>query len=121
MIKNNKILIICILLISFYLFKNFLSSNMIPGTYVSNNKESLMDGPDFGDTLKIYNNNRFESQTWGNGTYKLKHSLKGTTIHLTYKYEFGNAGYEMNINRTLFGKPRINLNSDLEYYFEKVD
>ena len=121
MIQNNKILIICVLLIVFYLFKNFLSENMISGTYVSNNKQSLIDGPNFGDTLKIYSNNRFESQTWGNGKYRLKHSLNGTKIDLTYKYEFGNAGYEMNIYRTFFGKPRIDLDSDLEYYFEKVD
>ena len=121
MIKNNKILIICVLLIAFYLFKNFLSENMIAGIYVSNNQQSLLDGPSFGDTLKIYSNNRFESQTWGNGKYKLKHSLTGTKIRITYKYEFGNAGYEMNTYRTFLGKPRIDLDSDLEYYFEKVD
>jgi hypothetical protein len=121
MIKNNKILTICILLIAFYLFKNFLSENMISGIYVSNNEQSLVDGPNFGDTLKIYNNNRFESQTWGNGKYELKHSLNGTKINLTYEYEFGNAGYEMKICRTFFGEPRINLNTDLEYYFKKIN
>ena len=99
MIKNNKILIICVLLIAFYLFKNFLSESMISGTYVSNNQQSLVDGPSFGDTLKIYSNNRFESQTWGNGKYKLKHSPTATKIRITYKYEFRNAGYEMNIYR----------------------
>lgn len=64
MITKNKIFIICTLLIAFYIFKNFLTKNMISGIYVSNNKQSLIDGPNFGDTLKIYNNNRFESQTW---------------------------------------------------------
>ncbi|MDQ6469324.1 hypothetical protein RB619_01625 [Flavobacterium sp. LHD-80] len=121
MLKNYKILIICILLIAFYLFKNFFTENMISGNYVSNNQQSLADGPSFGDTLKIYNDNRFESQTWGNGKYKLDHSLKGTEIELTYKYEFGSAGYGMNISRSFFGKPRISISSDLEYYFEKVD
>ena len=121
MIKNNKILIICVLLIAFYLFKNFLSENMISGIYISNNQKTLIDGPNFGDTLKILSNNRFESQTWGNGKYKLKHSISGTKINLSYKYEFGNAGYEMNIYRTFFGKLRIDLNSDLEYYHEKID
>lgn len=121
MIKNNKILIVCVLIIAYYLFKIFLSENMISGTYVSNNKQSLIDGPNFGDTLKIYSNNRFESETWGNGKYILKHSLTGTKIYLTYKYEFGNAGYEMDIYRTFYGKPRIDLEGDLEYYFEKVN
>ena len=121
MLKNNKILIICILLIAFYIFKNFLSENMISGTYVSNNKQSLIDGPNFGDTLKIYSNNRFESQTWGNGNYKLSYSGKGTIITLKYKYEFGNAVYQTYINRSFFSKPRIVLDFDSEYYFEKVD
>lgn len=121
MVKNNKILIVCVLLLGFYLFKNFLSKNMISGTYVSNNKQSLIDGPNFGDTLKIYSNDRFESQTWGNGKYKLKHSLTGTNIQLNYRFEFGEASYEMNIYRSFFSKPRINLDSDLEYYFEKID
>jgi len=75
MIKNNKILIICILIIVLFLFKNILTGQMISGTYVSNNKKSLIDGPSFGDTLKIYSNNRFERQTWGKVTIKLKQSI----------------------------------------------
>ena len=121
MVRNNKALIICAVIIVLYLFKNLLTEKMISGTYVSNNKQSLIDGPSFGDTLKIYDNNRFESQTWGKGTYELKHSLVGTKIDLIYKYEYGNAGYEMNIYRTFLGIPRIDLDRDLEYYFEKVD
>ena len=119
MIKKNKILIICFTLILIYLIKNFIIESMIVGTYVSNNKSSLADGPGYGDTLKIYNNSNFESQTWGKGKYKLKYSVSGTEIELEYKYEFGNAGYTMSINRSFLGKPQMIIVRDLEYYFEK--
>ena len=94
---------------------------MLAGTYVSNDKSGYADTPNIGDTLILYDNGEFVSDTWGKGKYKLKYSLSGTTINITYNYEFGIGGYSRSIYRHLLGKPRISINKDLESYFAKLD
>jgi len=95
---------------------------MITGEYVSNNAQSLLEGPGRrGEKLFLLEDNKFKSDTWGNGTYKLKYTFGGTRIDLTYNYEFGKASYHTSINRSyFFGKPQILLDKDLEFYFEKI-
>ncbi len=105
-----------------YIFNNFFTEGMITGEYVSNNTKSLLEGPSrSGEKLFLLDDNKFESDTWGNGTYKLKYTFGGTRIDFTYNYEFGRAGYLTSINRSyFFGKPQIILDRDLEFYFEKI-
>ncbi len=95
---------------------------MITGEYVSNNTESVLEGPGrIGEKLFLFKDNKFKSDTWGNGIYTLKYTFGGTRIDLTYNYEFGRASYVTSINRSyFFGKPQIILERDLEFYFEKI-
>jgi hypothetical protein len=106
-----------------YIFNNFFTEGMITGVYISNNNQSILEGPNrIGEKLFLLEDNKFKSDTWGNGTYELKYTFKGTRIDLTYNYEFGKAGYETSINRGYFiGKPQIILDRDLEFYFQKIE
>jgi len=117
--KRNIFLIVIFLIFLIYTIDNFFTKSMIVGTYVSNNKTSIIDGPSNGDTLVLLDNNTFKSQTWGNGKYSLEYSGKGTKINIHYKYEFGTAGYQMGIQRSFYIKPKIIIDRDLNYYFEK--
>jgi len=91
---------------------------MITGVYISNNSEPVLEGPDFGDKLILYNNNTFKSDTWGEGTFRLKYSFFETRIVLKY----GGAIYNSYFYRPFFfGAPRISLFRDLNYYYEKIE
>jgi hypothetical protein len=99
-------------------YNNFYTTKMVSGTYIYNFPNAVADGPNQGDKITLKENGNFESDTWGNGTYK----LKGSTLKLNYKYEFGKAGFEINIYRTMFyGKPKLSIEKDLNYYFERID
>ncbi len=116
-----KVFIGAIILI--YIFNNFFTESMITGTYISNNNQSVLEGPNgMGEKLFLLEDNKFKSDTWGNGTYELKYSFKGTTIDLTYNYEFGKAGFVTYIDRNyFFGNPKILLDKDLKFYFAKIE
>lgn len=111
-------------LISISFYKNHISTDDLIGKYVNNNTEPLLDGPrpiqERIDTLTIMENNTFSSQTWGDGTYVLESSFVEARIDLTYSYSMGKAGYEMSVTKPLFGKTRVWLNHDLNFYFEKI-
>ncbi|MEJ8804164.1 hypothetical protein [Pontibacter sp. H249] len=103
----------------FWLYRaNYFSSSSIEGLYINNNKAPVLEGPSAEvDTLKINSDFTFENNTWGKGTYR----LAGDRITFSYKYEYGEASYSTTIDRPLFGQTiRIALNSDLEYYYEKI-
>jgi hypothetical protein len=54
-----------------YIFNNFFTEVMITGEYVSNNTESVLEGAGrSGEKLFLLEDNKFKSDTWGNGTYK---------------------------------------------------
>ena len=64
-----------------------------------------------------YDNQMFESKTWGIGTYELKLGFWEKTISLSYN----NSGYTAHIKKSFMGKPRIMLSLDYNFYFEKID
>ncbi|RZK58781.1 MAG: hypothetical protein EOO91_07260 [Pedobacter sp.] len=99
------------------IYDNFYTKSLISGRYIYNYEETL-EGPNKGDNLLLKQNGEFESDTWGKGTYK----INGTRLNLSYSYSYGQAAYECSIYRPYFwGKPRISINSDLGYFFEKID
>lgn len=103
---------------------NYASKTSLEGRYINNNTNYILEGPspisEGFDTLILNKDNTFDSKTWGTGTYKVKPSIFGTSIDLTYEYEMGKAGYQMLVTSPLFGKERLWLDSDLNYYFVKI-
>lgn len=118
------LILISIIGFSFYCSNNFLTTGMISGKYTFKNFNSescLADSPNSSDTLVLFENGTFTSNFLGKGTYKLKHSYKGTSIDLTYDYEFGKAGYKTKLKREYFSDPRIIINEDLNQYMERIE
>lgn len=116
--KLRTIIITSVILITsfFIVYNNFYTPHMISGTWVYDFPVALPEGPSRGDSLKLKENGTFESDTWGNGTY----ILNGSELNLTY--EHGTAGFQTNISRPLFwDEPRIDIESDLCYYFKKIN
>lgn len=114
-----KIIIITSLVILFsiaIIYDNYYTQKMISGRYVYIFPTNIVDGPKTGDYLLLKENGTFESTTWENGTYK----IIGSKLALKYKYEMGEAAFECGIYRPFFfGTPRISIESDLDYYFQK--
>lgn len=125
--KRNLIIIGAVLvltLLGIHLYNNFFTKNMLIGTYVNQNYNYtpfLPDIPYFPDTLNIFKDGRFVSSHWGEGQYKLSYSIKGTTIDLTYNYEFGKGSYRTSITRKLFGTPKIMLYRKKNHCYVKLD
>jgi len=124
--KKNLIYVILGLapFIAYYFYNNFFSAEALVGTYVNRNfhyQVRLVDIPYERDTLRLFENNKFSSTFWGNGTYKLKYSPMGTRIDLTYGYEFGKAGYSTRVTRRFGLNPKIILNDDQNHYLEKCN
>lgn len=116
-----KILIVLIVLIfSSYLYNNFFTIGMISGTYVSNNTQPILEGPYDSYTLVLFDDNKFISETWGEGTYQLNYSIRGTQIDLNANDASGMGGFNSHLERSFYGKPRIVLFRDLNFYFEKI-
>ena len=107
-----------LLIVLSILYDNLYTISMISGSYVYNFPAVIADGPGQGDTLILKENGDFENGTWGKGTYH----ISGSKLSLTYEYEFGKAGFETSIYRPLFwGKPRIGVVKDLDYYYKKIN
>jgi hypothetical protein len=121
--KNKKILILIIITLFLYrLIISFFIPQIMVGTYYSNNKITILEGPSkFGEKLIIYPNGTFNSETWGNGKYEVVHSgIFSNEIIFTYSDQYGKAVYHTNIVTDFLGlNPKISLNSDLEFYFIK--
>jgi|GEM_PF-2243261 len=120
------LIIAAIVVIGFinYCYNNFFSNTTIVGKYVNqnyNNKYALAEIPNVADTLELFENNHFESDYWGKGTFTISYSLQGTTIELIYKDEFGKGGFETTISRVNWGAPKIILSSDQDRYYEKIE
>ncbi|TKC12588.1 hypothetical protein FA048_02935 [Pedobacter polaris] len=118
--KKRKVIIIsfiAIIAISIA-YDNLYVKGMIAGKYIYNFSGDQLEGPDKGDHLVLKMNGLFESDTWGKGIYK----LTGSRIELNYADEFGDGIYVFTISRRFFwGKPRLVVNKDLGYYFEKTN
>lgn len=113
------------LFLSLLYWKDCLSVWCIHGKYVNNNTEPITDGPaqiqSRVDTLTLNEDGTFDCKTWGEGTYEVT-SIRGIkTIDFSYKYDMGNAGFETYMVKPFFRNPRIILNSDLGFYFEKIE
>ena len=104
---------------------NYSSKTSLEGRYFNNNTDYILEGPrpisQGVDTLVIKKDYTFDSKTWGTGTYRVKPSIFGTRIDLTYDYEMGKAGYEMLVTSPMFRQERIWLDYDMDFYFEKIE
>jgi len=110
--------LIPLIIITVYIFShNFFTNQMIAGSYVYNFPVAVADGPRQGDKLLLNNDGSFQSDTWGNGTYK----LSGSELKLSYTTAGGKASFTSTIYRPYFwGKPRIEIEPDLGHFFKKI-
>ena len=117
-IKKVSILSLIILIIISIMHDNLYTVGMVSGEYTYNFPLGGPDGPNQGDKLLLKKDGTFQSDTWGEGTYK----INGADLNLSYKYGYGRAGYGMIIYRSFYwGKTRLSIIRDLNYYFEKKD
>ena len=125
--KKSIIYIIGILLFSlFCLWKHNIPHQSIIGKYVNNNTDIVMEGPqpiqNGQDTLILYDDFTFESRTWGKGTYTYDSGFWQSEICLRYDaYGGGKASYNSYVKKSTFGKIRILLSMDYDFYFEKIE
>ncbi|BDW93375.1 hypothetical protein MACH07_22070 [Flagellimonas marinaquae] len=102
--------------------KKDYKTTLLAGTYVNRNYDYtpfIPEIPYVSDTLVLNDDFTFKSDFWGNGTYEIKNSLKGSTIKLRYNYEFGKASYTARIEeveKTL----KIILFEKKNHYYEKI-
>ena len=114
--KKKIGIIISFLLILSYIYNNFFTQQMLIGTYQNRNFINSPVGPRIPDKLVLHENSKFSSNYWGNGIYKISHSLMGTNIYLDCDNSF-----HTTIKRTWYGKTKIIVFSDLETYYEKIN
>lgn len=141
---SKKILIAVGALVLFYLlshlYNHFFTSGMITGTYVNCNYESSPVAPNQPDTIQLFENGQLVSSSYGKGAYDVSYSMKGTSIHLTFKprkldvpplpvkevpenltYGQPIEPVYTYITRIWYGKPKIILFEDLGHYYKKID
>ncbi len=99
---------------------------MIAGIYVNRKlpnerARNLVEIPYVVDTIKLYENNRFTSLYWGKGVYNIIYSIRGTNIELFYTDEFGKASFNTSITRFYWGKPKLILDWNQNYFYEKIN
>lgn len=113
---KNFTLGIFIFMILSHVYNNFFTMGMLIGTYKNKNFINSPTGPNNPDKLYIQENNKFSSESWGRGTYKISYSIRGTTIELK---DFNGGPYSTSIERIWYGKPKIIIFSDLGHYYQK--
>jgi hypothetical protein len=123
--KIYLLLSLVLIIILYNIYSGYISLSMLVGTYITvkpdDYKAAVPDIPSKTDTLIIYNNGTFSSGFFGMGKYTLSHNLFTTEIDLNYHYNFGMAGYTSTISRSFLGVPKIELDADNNYYYEKVN
>jgi len=123
--------------IGFYIYANFYTTSMVVGKYVNENYEDKFIGyiAHVSDTLYLKEDNQFESNYYGEGTYNLIYDLEGTRIELNYSKGYSTTvingeiismsneeGFETSISRTWFiGNLKIWLYKDLNQYYKKIE
>jgi hypothetical protein len=120
----KKILLGLILLVVIgYLYSGFFTKGMVVGTYVNPHfKVSRKEGgPVFTDTIRLLDDNNYNSGYWEKGTYKISYTPLGTQIQLGTKNQFRNLSLQTIIRRdNLVGSPKILIGGDTESYY-KID
>jgi hypothetical protein len=122
--KSKRILsvsAVCLIVIFVAKFDLSLSQGEIIGTYVNRNFDrgcgtEISDKP---DTLQLFAGNKFKSNYYGEGKYKVNEGWP-QNIELSYNYEFGKAGFSANSSSTFFESTKIMTNYDLNCYYEKL-
>ena len=114
-IKKRYIALLSIGLI--FVLNTYFPSWLITGSYTSSVVDPFATGGiDNNEKLEIYSDGTFKGDTWGQGTWKLEHGLKGTRID----FSFNNEGYNTYFYRRMFfSKPRIVIFRDLNSEFLK--
>ena len=101
-----------------------LSRGEIWGTYINNNSDPILEGPnsiDSGfDTLWIYADNRFKNNCWGVGNYQLENNFLHAEIRFTYSNSSNWGGFSTTIVSPFYSDYKIWLNKDLNYYYKRI-
>jgi len=102
--KKKYLLIVTLIFLIFYLISNFYTKEMVVGIYVNRNYNNtfINDIAHKEDTLKLFNDNKFTSPYYGNGTYKLIYEIDGTYIRLSYNDGTGRTSFKTSIYRSQF-------------------
>ena len=110
-------LLLVIIIFCLVIWNNFFPKPLVVGTYISNNKEPLLEGPKGIDTLILLENGKYKNRTWGEGYY----NIDGSEIHFIIHYPHGEMNYYSSFSSPYFiGPPQLLLNYDLGYFYRKV-
>ena len=116
----KKVIIGLLLILYTCAYNTYYPVWLIEGTYVCAAKDTFGGDPEYGDTLILYDNMTFTSDTWGDGEYELKYSFGETRVLLNYEEYGSKAIVSTYFERTLFfGNPKIVINADLGNYWRK--
>tara|TARA_B110001450_G_scaffold46287_1_gene43023 strand:+ start:961 stop:1341 length:381 start_codon:yes stop_codon:yes gene_type:complete len=125
MIKNkNTFKFICLIFLSllFAQCKKDYNVESLTGTYINRNYDYTPFVPEIpyvNDTLVLNKDLTFDSAFWGEGTYKIENSLRGSSVKLRYNYEFGKASYTAKIEENGKGL-KIILFEKKNHHYEKI-
>jgi len=111
-----KITYIILIIIGFiFIYNTYFPSWLITGEYKSSISNAYCNqGISDNESLILYENGTYKSDSWGKGKWKVEHELKGTRI------EFYNENYNTYFYRKMFfSKPRIVIFRDLNSEFIK--
>ena len=103
------------------LYSRFLAKSSIEGLFTNVNYviSVIAEVSNVSDTICLLFGNVFKSNYYGNGTYEISRSISGTVVSWTY--EEGQVRYSATISRSIFRNLRIEINPDLNYFYEKVE
>ncbi len=120
--KKKIVYILIVLMIGSYLYNHFFTKKILIGKYYNVNYgiSSGIDASIKPDVLILYEN-KFKSKYYGEGTYNLIYSLKGTSIELKPNIIKlgGFSSYTYPITRGWYGNPKIILFYDIDHYYER--
>lgn len=92
-------------------YSMFLTDKQIIGTYTSNQNKT--------DTIKILKDNKYVSNRFGKGVYKLRFKRIDMKIEFI-EDSIGKLNTYID-RRMCFGNLRIHINDDDEEYYEKIE
>ena len=124
LIPIGSTIIVVLLLVYIYIYMNSITRSMLVGSYTNVNFDYVpvtADIPYSKDILRIFKDGHFSSSYWGEGTYELSHTMKGTKIILRYDYEFGKASFITYVERDFLGSIKIILFRDNNHHYLKLD
>ncbi len=103
-----------------FVYNTYIPSWLITGSYTSSiDNPFATNGISNNESLEIFNDGTFISETWGGGTWELKHGFE-TRINFSFYEGNSRVGYNTSIYRKMFfSKPRIVIFRDLNSEFKK--